>query len=168
MAGYKVTKDGVVLPPIDRERFPLPSAAYLAETELDGDDRVVSVEIPEERIIPFDKPGKMVEHKRIYTVKGVKPDGTVVQMPLEDQINNNIASPENVVGLQFYVRKGFEAFYDFQTHQGVFCPTRDCWAKWNPKFDGFCCENHKLITKPGDPARGFGPGSTTTTSMRGI
>lgn len=168
MPAYKITKDGVTLPPVDRELFELPSSAYQAEVEHDKDDRVVSVELAEERFIPFEKPGKVVEHKRIYTIKGVKKDGTVLQMPLEDQINNNIASPENAVGLQFYVRKGIIPFFDFATMAGAFCPTRDCWAKWNNKFEGFCCEQHKLITRPGDPTRGFGPGSTTTTSVRGI
>jgi hypothetical protein len=164
-----VKKDGVeflVLPAIDRERHELPSTAYGAEVEHDKDGRPISVALPEDYAVPFAPAGKEVAFKRLYTIKAVKPDGTLVQIPFEDQINNNVASPENAIGLRGYQRKGFHILFDFETHEGAMCPTWDCWAKWDSKLHGFCSEKHMAITKPKDDAAGsrFGQNATTSAS----
>ena len=57
MAAYKVTKTGITLPNVDREEYPQPAAAYGAVAVLDDDGRVVSVELEEDRVFPFAKPG---------------------------------------------------------------------------------------------------------------
>lgn len=155
---------GVVLREIDRERYPLPSSAYGATVTLDGDKHPVEVELPEERFIPFHRPGKRVGAKRLYTVKGEKPDGTVTQIPLEGQINNNLAAPDMFIGLQVYTRKGFDVFFDMETGEGAFCPTWDCWAEWNGDIGGFCSEVHQNITRPTKEAGAFEANSTTSNS----
>ena len=168
MAAYKVTKEGVTLPNIDREEFPMPSAAFGAVVEVDKEGRVLSVELEEDRFFPFSKPGSRVKHDVLYTVKAMKPSGVVVQLPMEDQINNHVASPENLVGLAPYVRKDFILFWDTKKGKGVFCPTKDCFAKWDDKFTGFCHPEHQAITAPVGETLGFGEGATTSRSYRGV
>lgn len=165
---YKVTKDGITLPNVDREMYPTPSAAFGAVVETDDDGRVLSVELPEDRFFPFAKPGGRVKHDVLYTVKAMKPSGVVVQLPLEDQINNHVASPENMVGIMPYVRKDFIMFWDMAKMKGDFCPTKDCFAKWNDEFAGFCDPSHKQITAPRGESLGFGEGATTSKSYRGV
>ncbi len=161
MAAYKVSKTGVTLPNVDRELFPNPQTAYGAVIEEDENGKSVFVSLAEDRIFPFNKPGKPVKHDVLYTVKAVKPSGAIVQLPMEDQINNQGASPENMIGVAPYVRKDFILLWDQATGKGVFCPTKDCWAKWNDKFAGFCHPQHKAITKPeGDGS--FSEGATTS------
>lgn len=159
------TKDGVkgiALRVIDRDEYEFPAAAYGSETEHDKDGRPAKVDVPEERFLPFAAPGGRVGAKRLYTIKGEKADGSVIQIPLELQINNNVASPENAVGLRAYDRRGINVFYDYETGEGAFCPTWDCWAAWNPKLEGFCTEAHKEITKPNREGGAFGQGATTS------
>lgn len=153
---------GIVLHPVDEELYELPSSAFGAVVEHDKDDRVLKVELPEERFVPFNKPGARVGAKRLYTVKGMKADGTLIQIPLEDQINNNVASPADAVGLRGYVRRGIDVFYDFDTGEGAYCPTWDCWAEWNGKLDGFCTDAHREITKGAEGSGPFGQGATTS------
>ncbi len=162
MADYKVSKTGITLPNVDREEYPRPSGAYGSIVEMDDDGRVLSVDLPEDRVFPFAKPGKRVKHDVLYTVKAMKPSGAVVQLPLEDQINNQGASPENMIGVAPYVRKGFILFWDTMKGKGEFCPTKDCFAKWNDKFTGFCHPEHKAITSPEGNSAGFGEGVTTS------
>ena len=92
----------------------------------------------------------------------MKLDGTLIQLPLEGQINNNVASPENAIGLRGYDRKGTFVFFNYDTHEGAFCPTWGCWAKWDKKNDGYCSERHAAITKPKSTAGAFGSGATTS------
>lgn len=159
----KVTKTGVTL---DRVAEPV-LGAYGVEFDKDDDGQPIadSVRYPGEGdtfTVPFAPPGRKVEHKVIYTVKALSPDGVLVQLPLEEQINNHVASPEDFVGLRFYTRKGFNLFWDFEQRLGVFCPTRDCWAKWNIQFDGACSPQHKAITIPTKAPGKFSDGATTS------
>lgn len=153
---------GVVLREIDREEFPLPQSAFGADVTLDDNQKPVKVELVEDRFMAFHRPGMRVAAKRLYTVKGEKPDGTVIQMPLEGQINNNLAAPDMFIGLQVYTRKGIDAFWDFETGVGAFCPTWDCWAEWNNDIDGFCSEVHREITKPQKQEGAFDQNVTTS------
>lgn len=169
MKNWKTTKrdgkEGILLRTIDRDVHEFPTSAHDSVSELDKDSRPISVELPEERWLEFAPPGRQIGAKRIYTIKAEKRDGSVVQLALEDQINNNVASPENAIGLQFYSRRGINVFFDFETGEAAFCPSWDCWAKWNPKFEGFCSEVHRTITKGDeDPDAGFGKGATTSRS----
>lgn len=169
MKTWKVAKrdgvEGIILREIDRELKELPDSAFGTTTQHDEDGRVLSVDVPEERFLPFAKPGARVGAKQIYTVTAEKPDGTVIQIPLEDQINNNVASPENAIGLQLYIRKGFNVWFDMETGEQAHCPTWDCWAKYNKKFDGYCSEAHREISKGETDevaGKGFSKGVTTT------
>lgn len=169
MKNWKVTKQdgasGISLRTVDRELIEKPATAFDSTTTHDKDGRPLTVEMPEVRFFPFAKPGRPVATKRLYTIKGEKADGTLIQIPLEDQINNNIASPENAIGLQLYSRRGINVFFDFETGEAAFCPTWDCWAQWNKEFDGFCSDVHREITKgetQNAASSGFGAGATTS------
>lgn len=155
---------GIVLREIDRELHELPASAYGSVTQHDHDDKPISVELQEERFLPFNAPAGRVAAKRLYTVKAEKADGAVIQIPLEDQINNNIASPQNAIGLQGYARRGVNVWFDFETGEAAFCPTWDCWAQWNQKYDGFCSPEHKEITKGDDSGERNTFGGAATTS----
>ncbi len=140
----------------------MPESAFGADVDLDSDGQAQSVVLAEKRFLPFTKPGARVATKRLYTVKAEKPDGTVIQVPLENQINNNVAAPDMFVGLQHYTRRGTNVFFDLETGKGAFCPTWDCWAEWNDKLNGFCCDAHMQITKPTKQAGAFDEGATTS------
>ena len=160
---------GIVLPEPDMTKLPWgappSSAAYLAESELEEDGTVITTTIPEKRFFPFSKAGLRVEADQLYTVKAMKPGGEVTQLPMERQINNHVASPADHVGIKYYERKGFTIFFDFEEGKGSFCPTKNCWAEWNDKNQGFCCEPHRAITKPDNGPGKFGQGATTTDSI---
>jgi hypothetical protein len=117
--------------------------------------------------LPFDKPGKSLPGKQLYTIKAIDPSGVLVQLPWENQINNNIASPGDALGLRFYERKGFTLLFDFKTETGTYCPTLDCWAAWG-EFGGFCSALHRNITSPSASREGsiFEANATTTSSAR--
>ncbi len=159
----KVTKTTLTL-----DRVETPSAsAYGVEFDLDSAGRPIANTVKyagdgDDISLKFASPGLPVEHKVIYTVKAISPDGTLVQLPLEEQINNHVASPEDFVGLRFYTRKGFTVLWDFEHRLGVYCPTRDCWAKWNNTFDGACSPQHKSITIPTKEPGKFSDGATTS------
>lgn len=153
----------LVLPKIDLEEHEMPSTAYGVSVEHDDDGRPLKVELGARRV-PFDRPGKRVEAKRLYTVKAVKADGTLVQVPYEEQINNQKASPQDALGLRVYQRRGQHMLFDFETHKGAYCPTWGCWAEWNDDFDGFCCNEHRAITKPRDAVTGSPFEQNATTS----
>ncbi len=159
---------GILLPPPNMDALPWgappSSAAYGAINVLADDGTVLSTEIPEERFLPFSKPGLRVASDQLVTVKAMGPAGNVAQLPMEKQINNHVASPEDYVGIRYYERKGFTVFFDYEKGKGAFCPTKNCHAEWNDKFEGFCCAPHKAITQPNNSAGRFGEGATTTAS----
>jgi len=155
-------KEGVFLRDVDREIFELPESAFGADVELNDDGHAVEVTLPEKRFMPFADAGARVEAKRLYTVKAEKTDGTIVQIPLEPQINNNVAAPDMFIGLQHYTRKGYNVLFDLETGIGAFCPTWGCWAKWNKDTEGYCSERHAEITKPSAVEGSFGSGATTS------
>jgi len=159
---YTEEGDGIVLPAVDREEFELPASAYGAKVKHDKDGNATAVTLPKDRVLKFAKPGGRVSGKRLYTIKAIKPDGAVIQIPLEPQINNNVASPENALGAQFYSRKGYQVLLDIATGEVVFCPTADCWAASNPQHGKFCCEAHKALTAPEAPDSGFSANATTS------
>lgn len=165
----EVKEDELLLRDVDREEFEFPSTAYGAKTKFDKDGNVTAVTLPSKgkRILKFAKPGGRVGAKRLYTVKAEKANGSVVQVPMEGQINNNVASPENFIGLRHYEKRGMNIFFDYDTGRGAFCPTLDCWAKWNDQFAGFCCPAHREITAPEADSSGgaFGQGATTSRNV---
>lgn len=172
--------EGIYLPDVDRDSFDhIPSAALGATVEReDPADRrsaVLDAEVPTKRFLAFQAPGKRVAGKRIYTVKALARDGRVVQLPLEAQINNQVASPQDFVGLQFYVRKGFTPLFDMVSGVPLFCPTFDCWAKSGDvagtkgRLGGYCTTKHRIVSE-GDEEEVegmFGSGATTSTVWGG-
>lgn len=171
MATWKVTTReidgekvrGIVLPNVDQSELDFkPSAAYGSEVVRDTDGTVLDVIVPEDRFVPFAKPGGRIDSKRLLTVKAHTPAGVLVQIPLEDQINNQIASPETALGLQPYIRKGFTVYYDPTDQSLAFCGARDCWAEPVKKLIHFCSPAHKDLTRPSDDPGKFGEGATTS------
>lgn len=168
MENFKRTEDGkgVILPDVDTERYPEASAAYLAKVTFEKDGKIKNVTVPKGRVLPFDKPARRVEAKRLITVKAHRPDGGIVQLPLEGQINNQVASPADFIGLRGFIRKNFTIFFDFETGQPAFCKTWGCYAEALPELDGYCHTSHKGITAPEESSGAFGAGATGTDSMR--
>lgn len=92
--------------------------------------------------LKFEPAGTQRKLKRIFTVKAFSPDGTLVQLPVADQINNNVAGSDQLIGLRHYVRKGYDVLWDFDKGVGAYCPMGDCYAKWNDAFRGYCSPGH--------------------------
>ena len=112
--------------------------------------------------LTFTEPRAERRVRALFTVKAFDKDGALVQVPLADQINNQVSSPESMVGLRLYERKGYKLLWDFDRGKGAYCPAGDCWAKWNDSFAGFCSAEHKAIMSKKDTPTGFEAGATTT------
>lgn len=168
MENFERTEDGkgVVLPDVDLERYPEPTTAYGAKVDLDEEGKVLSVKLPKERTLMFDKPGRRLETKRLVTIKAHHPNGSIQQLPLEGQINNQIASPSDFVGLRGHLRKGYVVFFDFDRGVPAFCKTWGCYAEAQIETGGFCTPEHKNVTAPEEEAGQFGAASTGSDSYR--
>lgn len=117
-----------------------------------------------EQELTFEDPGPHPNRKtkNLFTVKAFSPQGSLVQLPVADQINNNVSSPETMVGLRFYENMGFKVLWDYEANKGAYCPAADCWAKWNDEHQGYCCPEHKMPVRE-NPSL-FSQGVTTTRS----
>lgn len=84
------------------------------------------------------------------TLKMVNPNsGTVVQIPVEDQINNQAGSMGD--GVNRYKDKGFKMAVDSEGR--ILCPTENCWAPAHGEsgaytYGGYCSERHRLMVEP--------------------
>lgn len=83
------------------------------------------------------------------TLKMVKPGGTVVQIPVEDQINNQAGSLGD--GVNRYKDKGFKLAVDDEGR--ILCPMENCWAPAHGAagqytYGGYCSEAHRLMVEP--------------------
>jgi len=120
----------------------------------------------------FSKPGQNLPKKRLYTVKALHRNGTLVQLPSEPQIQNNAGGdPEDFIGLNRYARKGIKLLVtDLQTMTPLYCAAWDCWARAEQggKFPGFCSQRHAMHTLPNrfkgaeETLGAFGRGATTS------
>ena len=103
------------------------------------------------RVLHFTKPGLNLPKKRLYTVKALHLDGTLVQLPFEAQIQNTAGGdPEDAIGLRRYQRKGITLLIDWDTLTPIFCAAWGCWAKGMSDSDyaGFCAMRHAQHTLP--------------------
>lgn len=85
------------------------------------------------------------------TLKMIRPDGMLIQIPYEGQINNTAGSLAD--GIERYRRKGFKLT------EPMLCPTKDCYevaaahekgaqkGRWI--YDGYCSEDHRNRTERG-------------------
>jgi len=99
----------------------------------------------------FARPGMNLPKKRLYTIKAIHKDGRLVQLPFEQQIQNNAGGdPEDAIGLRRYQRKGIKVLIDFDTLIPVYCAAWDCWAQsaYDGAFIGFCHQRHAKHTLP--------------------
>lgn len=111
------------------------------------------------KFLYFDRPGRNLPKKRLYTIKGIKPNGRMCQMGFEPQINNNAGGdPEDAIGLRRYARKGIHVLIDWDTLIPVYCGAWGCYARANQSgpWVAFCSERHARHTKPNAYADGTG------------
>ena len=103
------------------------------------------------RVLYFQKPGRDLPKKRLYTMKAIHRDGRLVQLPFEPQIQNNAGGdPEDAIGLRRYERKGIHILVDWATLMPVYCASWGCLAQAEQggQFAGFCSEKHARHTLP--------------------
>lgn len=116
----------------------------------------------------FTPPGLPLPKKKLYCVKAFKPDGTFVQLPFEEQIQNTAGSGrDDAIGLRRYQNKGFVILFDFAELRPVYCAAWDCFAQAQPDRD-FCSPAHGAATLPNQSESGgvrealFTSGATTS------
>ena len=103
------------------------------------------------KVLYFDKPGRNLPKKRLYNIKGIHKDGRFVQLPFEDQIQNNAGGdPEDAIGLRRYERKGITLLFNWETFCPVYCGAWGCWAQATQggPFMAFCAMRHAEHTLP--------------------
>lgn len=112
--------------------------------------------------LEFTEPGTN-RVRRQFTVKAISPSGSLVQLPLAPQINNQAADETgSMLGVTKFQKEGFTLLWDFDANVGAYCPLGDCWAKWDDEFSGFCCQGHKAALPARENPGLFGRGATTT------
>lgn len=137
-------KSDIPAPEIANEDFG-PQAFAAVHSE----DGTFTIDPEKARWLHFTKGGQATPSRPSYTVKAMQPDGRFIQIPFEPQINNTAAGDkEDAVGLHRARRKGIHVFIDWDTLLPVYCPASDCWAKGDPKFEGFCTASHANRTLP--------------------
>lgn len=110
----------------------------------------------------FQKATTRKEVKPLYSVGAVMPNGTLVKLPLEQQINNQVVAAGELIGLRVYERKGAVILWDFDKNVGVFCPAWSCFAKWDADGAGFCSAACRDATERPTGGRLFGSNATTS------
>jgi hypothetical protein len=103
------------------------------------------------RNLMFQKPGRNLPKKRLYTIKAIHKDGRLSQLGFEQQIQNNAGGdPEDAIGLRRYQRKGIHLLISFETLIPVYCAAWDCWAEAasDGAYVGFCAMRHAKHTLP--------------------
>lgn len=103
------------------------------------------------KVLHFQKPGRNLPKKRLYTIKALHKDGRLVQLPFEPQIQNNAGGDlEDAIGLRRYQRKGIHILIDWQTFMPVYCAAWGCFAQaeQSGQAAGFCSQRHAMHTLP--------------------
>jgi hypothetical protein len=116
-----------------------------------SDDQEFIIDPEMVRHLMFQKPGRNLPKKRLYTVKALHKDGRLVQLPFEAQIQNNAGGdPGDAIGLRRYQRKGILVFIDFDTLIPVYCAALGCFAAatQDGQYVGFCTLKHAKHTLP--------------------
>lgn len=162
-------------PDMDFEKFgPTAYGTSTEGLEITGSVDTQEFYIEEEKLqfLRFQPAGQNLPKKRLYTVKALHEDGTLVQLPSEPQIQNNAGGdPEDFIGLNRYARKGIKLLVtDMASMLPLYCAAWGCWARaeHNNEFPGFCSMRHAEHTLPNrfrdaDQTLGsFGRNSTTS------
>lgn len=159
--------------------------SYLAkaEGEITGNIATQQFSVIEERLegLLFDKPARRLEQGRsLRTVKVLKPNGVLGQIPFEDQINNTAAGDgSDAIGVKKFAKKGFLILFDFDEMQPVYCMSRNCFAaamvpELAERFpehtgvigSGYCSYDHMAFTEPNLANSNNGMFSTNATTTR--
>jgi hypothetical protein len=171
------------LPEMDIELFG--PSSYFTEPigpATDGEGQEFAILMERLKGLTFDGiPGRALNKaKKLRVMKAIKPDGTIIQLPLEDQINNAVAGrPGDQIGLLTYTDKGYVLLQDPNKYP-YYCYAVDCWAAAmrkaiEKKFPehveatgtGFCSEAHLGHTMPNRSAGMFGIDATTSRVYNG-
>ncbi len=157
------TNKKIPLPEIDSDD--LQSAGWQANvTQVDSDGKPIDWEADPEREVYFDTPGGPLAGKRLKVMKALMLDGRLVQLPVEPQINNQVAGDEaDRLGLQRYIRRGAQLLTR-KDNSPIVCMAWDCWAEAQAKFAGFCSAEHRQHTEPSNPEGRFGMNVTGRSS----
>lgn len=138
---------------LDPEGFGPTAFAARPVGETTGSYDTQEFELDEDRakFVHFMQPGQNLPKKRLYTVKAMKPNGALIQLPFEPQISNTAGGDrEDAIGLRRYQRKGFEVFYNFETSTPLFCAAWGCFAQSQGSglYKDFCTSGHARVTLP--------------------
>lgn len=144
LTSSKLVRSDIPAPVIDNAEFgPQAFAAVPAE------DGTFTIDKDKAQWLHFTKPGGTIPNRPSYTIKAFQPDGRLIQIPFEPQIQNSAAGDkEDAIGLHRARRKGIHVLIDWDSLLPVYCPASDCWAQGNPKFEGFCSPQHANKTLP--------------------
>lgn len=126
--------------------------------DITGNYETQEFELDEDRarFVHFTQPNQNLPSKRLYTVKAMKPNGTLTQLPFEPQINNSAAGDQSdAIGLRRYERKGYKIFVDWESLQPLYCAAFGCFARslgstaeYTGNFPHFCGQAHAQLTLP--------------------
>jgi hypothetical protein len=150
------------------------ATAFFGKIDEDGD---LVLDTEKMKGITFDRVhGRpLAREKRGKVMKAFKPDGTLIQLPTEKQINNAAAGrPGDMIGLLPHIDKGFMMCWDDNRYPH-YCSATDCWApamrgslktKQKEHVDaigtGFCSVYHQDHTQPNRAGGPFSQNVTTT------
>ncbi len=184
-AGDRYQDTTLKMPELDIELFG--PTAFFVDPVKDGDGRgeTQMFEIMLERLkgLSFDgNPGRSLQkQKKLRVMKAIKPDGTIIQLPMEDQINNAVVgTPGAQIGLLPATQKGYHLLQDKDQYP-YFCYAIDCWAaamrknlkkRFPQHMDavgtGFCTLRHADHILPNRRGAGiFGEAATTARIYNG-
>lgn len=143
--------------------------------------------IDEDKLVglAFAAPNAPIGGSVLYVVKAIQPDGRIIQLPFEDQINNTAAGDrEDAIGLRKYERRGITLLWDWNEFLPIYCAHINCWARAMvpglvEKYpahrgavnSGFCSLRHQARTLPnmfdeaGNIRQGLMSQGVTTTRM---
>ncbi len=159
-------------PKLDPDKI-TPSAYAVVVDHLGEQQSETEFHLDEEKMsgLPFADANLPLPDKHLYTIKCVRPDGSIVQVGFEEQIQNTAGGElEDAIGLRRYDRKpGWTVLIDWNTLIPVYCPAWGCWAHADPEFNFFCSLSHagKTLPNMGQSAirQGLKEGGVTTSRM---
>ena len=132
--------------------FANPETGDLLEITGEQDTQEFFIDEEKARYFVFAKAGQNLPKKRLYTIKGLHRDGTLVQLPAEQQIQNNAGGDEaDMIGLRRYQRKGILVLIDWETAVPLYCAAWGCFAQaedHTSQNPGFCSMRHAKHTLP--------------------
>jgi hypothetical protein len=139
---------------LDPEDFGPAAFAARPVGDITGSYETQEFELDEDKAlyVHFTQPNQNLPKKRLFTVKAMKPNGVLTQLPFEDQIQNTAGGDTgDAIGLRRYQRKGYVIFWDFEKAQPLYCGAWGCYAQAlndGGAYRQFCGPAHAQVTLP--------------------